>query len=169
MAALRGTLDRKGDNPMARRSRLAPKVQEDFCAALQIGATIGIAAGYAGIPERTIYDWLERGRIEEERLAQIPPPEPNPDEARYLRFSQAAREAKAGAAVSWLHVLDSAMQADNPGFAMEMLERRYPKDFGKQARVDVTTAGQPLPAPITVVEVVKTYQEGQETKQVEDG
>ena len=133
---------------MARRSKLTPKVQEDFCAALQIGATIEIAAGYAGVTDRTAYGWLARGRTEEERLAD-PTAEPNPDEVRYLQFFQTAREAGASAAVSWLQVLENAMRGKEgfvpqPGFAMEMLERRYPKDFGKQARVDVTTGGLPF-------------------------
>ena len=141
---------------MARRSKLTPKVQENFCAALQIGATIEIAAGYAGIPERTIYDWLERGRKEEERLADSTT-ELNPNEERYLRFSQTVRESQASAAITWLDVLDKAMQGQNPNFAMEMLERRYPREFGKQARLDLTTKGEALPAPITVVEIVKDY------------
>lgn len=140
---------------MARRSKLTPKVQEDFCNALQIGATIEIAAGYAGIPERTIYDWLERGRKEEERLAQTPPPEPNPNEARYLRFSQAVRESRISADIVCLQTVEAAARTD-PAWAWKLLQARHPKDYNPRQQVDVTTDGNPLP--ITIIEVVKSVE-----------
>lgn len=141
--------DRKKKKPpakMGRSSLLNIKRQTEIVTALQAGATLEIAANYAGVTYNTLHNWRERGRAEFERIealellgddAEKPPAadyKPSRNEKKYFLFFKAINEATAVAAVGWLQVIDT-VAAQSPEWAAWQLARRYPKEFGSQRAV----------------------------------
>jgi hypothetical protein len=94
---------------MARKSKYTPKAVDDITTAIQIGATYALAAAYAGIGERTFYDWL----------------------AQYPQFSQAVKLAEGKAAIGWLARIEKAANDGTWQAAAWKLERRYPHAYGR--------------------------------------
>lgn len=133
---------------MARPTKLTERVQEDICAALMIGATHEIAAGYAGIAIDTFYYWKREGEKVRERLqkeakkaeaAEIAGEKYKPNykttrrETRLLKFLQAVTEANDSAAITHLNFLHQAAPTD-PRISQWILERRFPDGFGPPSR-----------------------------------
>ncbi|MEV4182232.1 helix-turn-helix domain-containing protein [Streptosporangium canum] len=69
---------------MGRPTKLTPQVQADLLAALQAGHSIASAAEMAGISERTVHTWRERGQADDA-----------PEE--FAQFAQALTRARAKA------------------------------------------------------------------------
>lgn len=129
------------------RSRLTPEVSDKICKALMTGNYLRTAAGYAGVGESSIYQWLARGRkaledaVEHEQW--IPDPlDPEGDqiladdgipdrERRYVEFLAAVEKAEIEAeirmATQW-----SLAAAKDWRAAKEFLARRYPERWGTQ-------------------------------------
>jgi hypothetical protein len=122
-----------------RKRKLTRTVIDNFCAALEYGATLEIAAGYAQVSLSSIYNWLDIGEKEEERLGEGQAPDADKD--IYVQFARAVTGAKATAAVSWLQVLDQHARID-PAWAKFMLQVRYPGDFSPVQRSDITSDGE---------------------------
>lgn len=101
-------------------------------AALQIGTSRKHAAIYAGIGERTFYDYLERGQDELEA---------NPEaETFYANFVRDVELAEATNAVNDMAVIDFATRDEsNPELrvrtAMWRREKKDPANFGKKVEV----------------------------------
>lgn len=134
-----------------RRRKLTRKVIDDVAAALSIGATQKIAAGYAGIAERTLYDWRTTGEAEVARMDADPGARPDPDKALYVQFVQSMTEALASAAIKWLQVVDNSARSD-PEWAWRMLQAKYP-EYREQKSVDVTSGGGAIAIREIVVEM----------------
>jgi len=100
---------------MARRSKLTDEVTQRVCDALSIGVPRSTAAQAAGISERTLYSWLERGE--------------NQNRGRYLQFLQAVQAAETQAEMTAMAVWRRGM-ADDWRAAMAYLERRHPEKYG---------------------------------------
>ena len=138
-----------------RPSKLTPDVQQAITAALRAGAYLEQAARHAGISVQTVYNWLDRGRSEldrieraEQHLDQLPKRarkadrlaaqkacEPLADEAGYLGFLEAYTRASADAEIHAVGVLRAAMPEDWRA-ALAYLERRYPDRWRKRTSIE---------------------------------
>lgn len=112
---------------------------------IRLGAYMDAAAEHAGIGERTLYRWLEKGRTEAEHVDQGH--EPNPDEAVYLHFWQEVQKARAEAEVR--HVANITTAANNGTWQASAwwLERTRPEKYGRKL---VTEVSGPDKGPIQV-------------------
>lgn len=127
-----------------RPAKLTKKVIKDITDAVSIGSPQKMAAGYAGISERTFYNWITEAEEEVERLKDLDA-ENDPKKRLLLQLLQSVNKARANAGVSWLNVVNNAAQGDAK-WAAWMLEKKFPVDFGKQEKVDIdmTSGGNPL-------------------------
>lgn len=56
---------------MGRPSKLTPEVQESICRTLSAGVDLDTACRREGIGRSTVYDWIERGKKDEEPYASF--------------------------------------------------------------------------------------------------
>lgn len=94
---------------MGRRTKYTPKVVDDICTAIRLGATYELAAAYAGITYETFRTWMND----------------NP------AFSAAIHLAEGKGALTWLGRIEKASQDGIWQAAAWKLERRYPQDYGR--------------------------------------
>ena len=93
--------------------KLTPDVEGEICKALEISVPLKYAAEAAGVPESTVYLWLERGKKGNEP---------------YARFAGAVTRARAKAVKNLTTV---ALQGGKGSSAATwFLERRYRTDYG---------------------------------------
>lgn len=129
-----------------RQTKLNPDVQERICNALREGNTRRVAAILGGIGERTFYDWLDWADPEHERHNEI-----------YSHFSQAVTRAEAECESEMVAVIKREAANDDKGgrrldSAIEWLQRRRPKDWSRQDKLDITSGEEPITA-VQLVEV----------------
>lgn len=103
---------------MARPTKLTKAVQKRICDAIKQGATYELAAKYAGITYETLNNWRKAGE--------------EAQEGEFFQFFQAIEEAEGMAAVKWLKKIETAANKGNWAAAAWKLERRYPRDYGRQ-------------------------------------
>jgi transposase len=109
--------------------------RERILGALRAGLPIRRAAGFAGISAQTLYNWLERG-------AKAP-------EGEYGKFAQAIEQAQAELTQEMLGHITRAAEDDWRASA-HVLERRFPDEWGKKERHEVSgPAGEPIKIEVT--------------------
>lgn len=113
---------------MGRKTKLAPERQDKIVTAIRAGNYIREAAGFAGIGERTFYDWMERGEKAED------------EDDIYAQFSQAVKKAEQEWEVSTVARINRAA-SEHWQAGMTMLERRHPERWGRRDRHDVKHSG----------------------------
>lgn len=111
---------------MGRRSKLNKQVQETICKVLRSGNYRTVAARLAGIDERTLYRWLEKG--EEAKRG------------KYRQFCRAVMEAEAQGQAALVAQINVAAK-DTWQAAAWILERKYPDLWGRR---DAVTLGGTL-------------------------
>ena len=115
--------------------KLTDTVIRKYCEARSIGASMEVAALYiGGTTKQSISQWLRVARAERDRLEADPEAVPDPDKEIYLRLLRKAEEADAGAAITWLQVVDKAAQTD-AAWALRMLRLRFPEDYTDETRL----------------------------------
>lgn len=102
-----------------RPTKLTKDVQDKICSALRAGNFRTVAAQWAGVPLRTFYEWMGRGKEEPDR------PE--------AKFRQAVIEAEKAAEVRAVGLIMSAAQSD-PKHAEWWLSHRWPERWADQER-----------------------------------
>ena len=102
---------------MARPRKLNPTVIAAIEQATKLGATREIAAKYACVSIRTLYNWLASARSGSGTALEV-------------QLLQAVERAEGSAAVHWLAMIEKAMPKDWRA-AAHKLEKRYPETFGK--------------------------------------
>lgn len=107
-----------------RPSKLTPDTQRRIFEALSVGATYQLACQYAGIHYDTFRNWMKRGETAKS--------------GQYFEFFEAVKEAEGRAVVGWLAKIEQAASAGNWQAAAWKLERRYPADYGRKDRIDIT-------------------------------
>ncbi|MCG3198578.1 MAG: hypothetical protein GHCLOJNM_03081 [bacterium] len=104
---------------MARPCKLTKGVQDRICKAISLGATYELAAAYGGVCYETFNRWM-KGKSK-----------------RFRQFFNAVKAAEARAAVDWLAQIEHAALSGNWTAAAWKLERRYPKSFGLNQRLEL--------------------------------
>lgn len=107
---------------VGRSSKLTPEVQEKIVSAIRAGNYAKVAAGYAGVGERTFYTWMQRGREESEGI--------------YQQFQRSVKDAEREAEVRAVAMVQKHM-ADNWQASMTFLERKFPDRWGRRDRLKV--------------------------------
>lgn len=117
---------RPGGNPTLNPTKLTPDVQQKICAALSNHQSMTVAAALAGMKVQTVYQWLRLGNDEEEH-------EP------FTSFYMAVQEALAISEGKLVQVIGKEALTDAKT-AMQLLERRHRKDWGRIDTVEHTGA-----------------------------
>lgn len=118
---------------MARPTKLTPARQKDIEEAILAGNYFGAACEYAGIDERTGYNWMARGRDE---LARRENPRVKEGTAQwekeedFVQFFQTITRASARVEVRVVAKIQQAGDEDWRALAWFM-EHRYPTKWGK--------------------------------------
>ena len=112
---------------VGRKTKLTPEVQNKIASAIKAGNYACVAAAYAGIGERTFYQWLERGRVEPGSI--------------YAQFAQVVKDAESEAEVRAVAMVQKAM-GDNWTAAMTFLERKFPDRWGRRDRLKLEVEPQ---------------------------
>lgn len=126
-----------------RPTRLTDETQRKVCEAVLLGCTYDIAASYAGISQRSLYEWLARGRDGHSK--------------RYKDFYAAVKNAESMNAVRNLASIAQAAKDGNWTAAAWMLERRhgYIKE-GDRPTIDITVDVQNAEV-TTLIEQVREH------------
>jgi hypothetical protein len=136
-----------------RPTKLTPETQDRIVNAIRVGATYELAAQFGGISYSTFNNWMARGRTEVERRDNPRVQEGSSQwnaEQPYVEFLEAIKGAEGDAAIKWLALIDKAA-ADTWQAAAWKLERRYPKDYGRQIIQAAGTGDDGEPVPIAIL------------------
>jgi hypothetical protein len=110
----------RADDSMARPIIIpTEETRQRICEALRIGATLAHAAEYAGISNRTMRRWIQRGVTEETGM--------------WYELYQAIQKSRAECVMSSLLKIERASSKEWTAAAWK-LERLYPHIYGKKAR-----------------------------------
>lgn len=137
-----------------RRAQLTPEVIEKISNLIKVGNYPAVAARGAGVSERTFYLWLKKGRE---------------GKAPYSHLVQAIEEANTSLEIALVATIRKALP-ENPGFAFEMLKRRFgerwntqhPQHIQVQTTNQVVVNNQPAVEPDRALELVKAQLEADE-------
>lgn len=133
---------KKHKQPVGRQSSLTPELQELVCQAIRSGNTARTSVAFAGIPEKTFYYWLERGR------------EGGKDNDRYVQFMQAVEKARADAVVRNVDIIQQKARETWQAAAW-WLERRHPQDWARTEKTQLTGAdGSSVEIKVNLVEPI---------------
>ncbi len=122
--------------PVGRRTILTSELQDNIVQALRGGNYLDDAARYAGVAERTVYQWIQKGRMAREALEDGV--EPTANELLYIQFAQAVEKARSDAVVRNLTIIQKAANDGQWQAAAWYLERTNPRKWGRYETVEVT-------------------------------
>lgn len=119
-----------------RRSIISEEIIDRIVTAVRGGNYLDDSARYAGIGERTIFEWLAKGREALEAAGDdidlVPP-----DRQLYARLTQAVEKARSDAVVRNLTLIQRAAET-NWQAAAWYLERTNPRKWGRRDTVEIT-------------------------------
>lgn len=122
---------------MAARSKFTAERRKAIIEALERGNTLTHAAALAGVSRETIYDWLQKGDKATDPAST------------YKRFAEDVARANALVADHAIGKITSAMP-DDWRAAMTFLERRFPDEYAKRERHEVSgPKGEPVKVVLT--------------------
>ena len=107
-----------------RPTKLTPATKRKIIHAIKLGATYEHASNYAGLAYNTFREWIKKGEAE--------------DSGKYRDFYEAVKRAEGEAVAEWLEVIKQAGTDGNWQASAWRLERRYPQEYGRQQRHEVT-------------------------------
>lgn len=145
--------------PGGRPLSLDPHTANAIVAILERGLPICDACEAAGIGETTFHRWMRRGKSADRKKTRTR------EETEFWQFWRAVNSARAKGKVQLLDVLQrAATRAEDPDWkaAAWMLERMYPKQFGrKYIRIEGGSfEGDPVPGGGSSAPVVEIRIEG---------
>ncbi len=106
---------------MGRPSRFTEQTRKKIVWALRLGNFRKIAARYAGISERTLCDWLQQGKEQ--------------DDTDFADFREDVLEAEQAAEVRALGVIQQAANNGHWKAACWFLERKFPQPYCTRAAI----------------------------------
>lgn len=130
----------KTPNKTGRKTKLTPEVQQAIIDALKTGSYVEDAAAYVGITATTLWNWMDRGNKERNRLAAFPDTEPDTTEVAFLEFLEAVETARAAAHLRAVAQIQKAAADGTWQAAAWYLERSAPKKWGRRDTTEVTGA-----------------------------
>ena len=92
------------------KTKLTPQITEEIAKRLKVGCYAKMAAAAIGVPERSFYNWLERGS-KAEKLAEIGKKIPE-EEKIFWQFWQSIRQADAEGQVNITTMIFSQIKDD---------------------------------------------------------
>ena len=104
--------------------------------ALSAGNYMSTAAKFAGIGESTLYQWLDRGTVEKERLEYDPSAEPDAEEQPYAEFLEAVQKARGVAEARNVALIQESAKRGTWQAAAWWLERSFPARWGRRDLVE---------------------------------
>ena len=116
-----------------RRFKLTPERAEKICGAITEGHTQAYAAGFAGISERSLYNYLNMADeclLKFEEGGELTEPE-----AFLAQFGMALQIAQGEAEKKYLDMIKGAA-ATHWQAAAWILERRWPKHWSRSAKIE---------------------------------
>lgn len=99
-------------------SKFTEETTTKIIQAIRMGATYDLAAKFGGITYQTFNEWRKKG--EEAKSGA------------YRDFVDAVERAEGEAAIGWLAKIEKAATDGNWQAAAWKLERRYPREYGRQ-------------------------------------
>jgi transposase len=134
--------------------------------ALRNGAYIEHAAQAAGINPSTYHLWMDRGRTERDRRRAGLKADSN--ETKYLEFLEAVEKAQSEAAVDLLGEIANHARNGTWQAAAWILERKFPRQWGRFDRSEVTGAeGGPVRLDVSTEDLERKVQRILETRDSE--
>ena len=112
-----------------RPGKLTADTQKRITDAIRVGATYELAAQYGGIAYNTFNEWMKAGA--------------GANSGKHREFYEAVKSAEGEAAIKWLAVIDKAA-LDQWQAAAWKLERRYPREYGRQVHEVSGPNGGPI-------------------------
>ena len=109
--------------------KLNSKVHEQIVKSIKSGSFATVAASTAGISIRTFHHWMERGEMEEARIAEGFPP--SEEEAKYLKLRREVEVARAEAEVEAVQMVKMAARNGTWQAAAWYLERSFPQRWSR--------------------------------------
>lgn len=110
--------------------------------ALQVGATLEVAASAAGVHRTTLWRWMKEG-FRQDRVRKAPDTDENgkPTLKTAAQFCNAVKKAAAAAEVLDLSFITKAARSGNWTAAAWKLERKYPDRYARPAQRVVHEGG----------------------------
>lgn len=114
---------------MGRKKKLTPEITSQICDLIEKGLPYNLLCGAVGINYSTFADWITKGEA---------------GKNGYTEFSEAVNKSKATYALKCLKRVDD--YADNGSIfcATWLLEKRFPKEFGKRENLDIKSQNENL-------------------------
>ena len=108
---------------MGRRSTIGDHSAE-LIKLVRSGVSFADACVYRGIHESTFYRWKQIGE--------------NAKSGKYKEFYEGIRKAEVEAKIRKIGIVEKAC-TDDPKLALEVLARKYPKEWGRKQYIDMDT------------------------------
>ena len=124
-----------------RPTKLTPEVADKICQAIAGGNYREVAAAWAGIGERTLREWMQRGES---------------PRSRYHDFRRRVLEAEQAAEIRAVGLI-MAKAATDPVHAQWWLQRKHPERWGRQDRSDVKVTLTDQPVAAALVEILRRF------------
>lgn len=116
--------------PGGRPTKLTPELQKQIIQYVKEGVSFHDACIALGIDESTFYKWKQRGLKSKSGI--------------YFEFVKGIHKAEHEAKV-WRILTVAKGEKEDPRLALEMLARKYPKEFGRKDRHEITgEEGKPI-------------------------
>jgi transposase len=129
---------------MARATKLTATVSKTICDAIGEGISLEGAAELANVSASTAYEWFSRGLGED--------PRGRGETKAFAEFAERLTRARAEAELREMRAIVKAAADGDWRAAAWRLERRYPKQYGRQQRVEHATAdGKPLNVDLSIL------------------
>lgn len=106
------------------RTKLTIKIQNAICRHLKNGMSVKNSMKMVGIHESTFYGWMSRGEKETKGV--------------YFEFCEAVEKAKAESEKKLVDIIRGAAEQGEWKPAAWMLERRFPDQWGRIDRLDIS-------------------------------
>lgn len=113
---------------MARKTKITPEIISETKQMIKLGMSYASTAGALGIAPDTFYNWMKWGK--------------EGKEAAYSQFYAAVREAEAELMQDCLLKLRKVTETGNLESIKFILERRFPKEWGKQDNINIKSQSE---------------------------
>jgi|688.fasta_scaffold1619572_1 hypothetical protein len=116
---------------------------KNLVTAIRSGSDLDTACHFAGLSSAEVYKWLERGKLESQRIGQGN--QIDPQELAFYDLWIEISQARAGAIVRNVSTIQKAAQDGQWQAAAWWLERSAPEHYGKKQATSPNVEVKPLP------------------------